>query len=341
MKKNLLMRFRSVRTSIVVSFGVLVVFALLTYFIISLQYTEDTVLDNSTEYTSQLIGQVNNDIDSYISYMENISFIVTHNSDVRDYLFTENLTPERSEELQERIVTLFQTVSSTREDITNIALLPDRRSPMINDGRDTLNPYTETEELEWYQEALDAGGQAAISTSHVQNAISGKYDWVVTLSRSITNNASPGVHGVFFVDLNYNAISDLCERISLGDKGYIYILDKDGGIVYHPQQQLIQVDGFGHIIVNPRLEPFLLGGKIIPRRHEQNGDLLILFPYGLRERKAVYTGHHDIGNDHVKQSTAVHRVIGLVGVPASGGLISVLSQEIADSAIQLFIVLHN
>ena len=128
MKKNLLMRFRSVRTSIVVSFGVLVVFALLTYFIISLQYTEDTVLDNSTEYTSQLIGQVNNDIDSYISYMENISFIVTHNSDVRDYLFTENLTPERSEELQERIVTLFQTVSSTREDITNIALLPDRRS---------------------------------------------------------------------------------------------------------------------------------------------------------------------------------------------------------------------
>lgn len=171
--------------------------------------------------------------------MENISFIVTHNSDVRDYLFTENLTPERSEELQERIVTLFQTVSSTREDITNIALLPDRRSPMINDGRDTLNPYTETEELEWYQEALDAGGQAVISTSHVQNAIAGKYDWVVTLSRSITNNASPGVHGVFFVDLNYNAISDLCERISLGDKGYIYILDKDGGIVYHPQQQLI------------------------------------------------------------------------------------------------------
>ena len=239
MKKNLLMRFRSVRTSIVVSFGVLVVFALLTYFIISLQYTEDTVLDNSTEYTSQLIGQVNNDIDSYISYMENISFIVTHNSDVRDYLFTENLTPERSEELQERIVTLFQTVSSTREDITNIALLPDRRSPMINDGRDTLNPYTETEKLEWYQEALDAGGQAVISTSHVQNAIAGKYDWVVTLSRSITNNASPGVHGVFFVDLNYNAISDLCERISLGDKGYIYILDKDGGIVYHPQQQLI------------------------------------------------------------------------------------------------------
>lgn len=239
MKKNLLMRFRSVRTSIVVSFGALVAFALFTYFIISLQYTQSTVLENSTEYTSQLIGQVNNDIDSYISYMENISFIVANNSDVRDYLFTENLTWERSGQLQERIVTLFQTVSDTREDITNIALLPDRREPLINDGRAELNSYTDIAELEWYQKALAAEGQAVISTSHVQNAIAGEYDWVVTLSRSITNKASPGVQGVFFVDLNYNSISDLCERISLGDRGYIYILDENGGIVYHPQQQLI------------------------------------------------------------------------------------------------------
>lgn len=239
MRGNRLLRFRSVRTTIAVSFGVLVACALLTYFIISLRYTENTVLENSTEYTSQLIGQVNNDIDSYISYMENISFIVASNSDVRDYLFTQNLNEERRKELQERIITVFQTVSDTREDITNMALLPDGREPVVNDGNDKLNPYIEVSELEWYQKALAADGQAVISTSHVQNAIAGKYDWVVTLSRSISNSASPGVTGVFFVDLNYNSIRDLCERISLGDKGYIYILDEDGGIVYHPQQQLI------------------------------------------------------------------------------------------------------
>ena len=239
MKNTLLSRFRSIRTSIIVSFGALVVFALLTYFIISLQYTEGTVLENSTEYTSQLIGQVNNDIDSYMSYMENISFIVTNNSDVRDYLFTENLTEERSEELQERILALFQTVSNTREDITNLALLSDRRPSLINDGEDSLNPYTEVTGLDWYQRALESEDQAVISTSHVQNAIAGKYDWVVTLSRSITNSASPGIYGVFFADLNYNAISELCERISLGERGYIFVLDENGGIVYHPQQQLI------------------------------------------------------------------------------------------------------
>ena len=239
MKKNLLMRFRSIRTSIIVAFGVLIVFALLTFLLISLQYTEDMVLENSTDYTSQLIGQVNNDIDSYMNYMENISFIVANNSDVRDYLFTENLTEERKSQLQERILTVFETVTDTRGDITNIGLLPDTRDPLINDGRASLNPYIDVTELSWYQEAFSADGQAVISSSHVQNAVRNQYDWVVTLSRSITSNVSPGVYGIFFVDLNYNSIRDLCERISLGQKGYIYILDRNGRIVYHPQQQLI------------------------------------------------------------------------------------------------------
>ena len=239
MKKSLLMRFRSIRTSIMVAFGALVMLALLIFLVISLQYTQDQVLKNSTEYTSQVIGQVNSDIDSYMDYMENISFIVSRNSDVRDYLFTENLTVDRTQYLKGRIIQVFQTVSDTRGDITNIGLLPQNRASVLNDGEDELNPYTKIGELSWYQEALALDGEAAISSSHVQNAVRDKYDWVVTLSRSITNTANPGVAGVFFVDLNYNSIRELCEKISLGNKGYIYILDRDGRIVYHPQQQLI------------------------------------------------------------------------------------------------------
>ena len=253
MKKSLLMRFRSIRTSIIVAFSALIIFSLLTYLLISLQYTEDTVLKNSREYTSQLIGQVNNDIDSYINHMENISYIVSSNTDVRDYLFTENLSEERARELRERITTVFRTVVDTRGDIINIALLPQNRKPVINDGWAELNPYAKVTAMSWYQEALMLQGKAAISSSHVQNAVRDKYNWVVTLSRSITNKISPGVCGVFFVDLNYNSIQELCEHISLGNKGYVYILDKDGSIVYHPQQQLIY-SGMKHELISEVME---------------------------------------------------------------------------------------
>lgn len=40
-----------------------------------------------------------------------------------------------------------------------------------------------------------------------------------------------------FLDLNYSAISELCAQSSMGDKGYVFILDQNGNIVYHPQQQ--------------------------------------------------------------------------------------------------------
>lgn len=40
-----------------------------------------------------------------------------------------------------------------------------------------------------------------------------------------------------FIDLNYSAISELCDQNSIGDKGYVFILDQDGNIVYHPSQQ--------------------------------------------------------------------------------------------------------
>ena len=82
-EKNFLTRFRSIRTSIIFSFALLIIFALLIFLVLSLKLTRETALENSAEYTSQLIGQVNNDIDSYIGYMENISVIVASSKEVR------------------------------------------------------------------------------------------------------------------------------------------------------------------------------------------------------------------------------------------------------------------
>ena len=64
--------------------------------------------------------------------------------------------------------------------------------------------------------------------------------WVITLSRGIRNlNSGSGreKEGVFFIDLNYSAISELCNQGMVGTQGYAFILDADGNIVYHPQQQ--------------------------------------------------------------------------------------------------------
>ena len=79
-------------------------------------------------------------------------------------------------------------------------------------------------EMDWYQKALLSGNEAVISSSHVQNVVQNDYKWVVTLSRGLVNPVNNQIEGVFFVDLNYSSINDLCEKISLGSKGYILSL---------------------------------------------------------------------------------------------------------------------
>ena len=238
LKLNPLFHFRSIRTTILVSFSALIVSGLLVFLLLSLDYTTDTVLNNSSSYTLQLIDQVNADIDSYISYMDNLSDMMVGSVDVRNYLFRYN-SEENKEAITQRLLNTFKTLKDSREDIYNIGIISNNGAYLINDGTDKLNAYMDYREMDWYQKALLSDKEAVISSSHVKNVVQNDYKWVVTLSRGLVNPVSNQVEGVFFVDLNYSSINDLCEKISLGSKGYIFVVEENGGIVYHPQQHLL------------------------------------------------------------------------------------------------------
>ena len=63
-----------------------------------------------------------------------------------------------------------------------------------------------------------------LSSSHVQHVIKDQRPWVITLSREVHNFYGTGnSDGVVFIDLNYSAISELCDQNSIGDKGYVFI----------------------------------------------------------------------------------------------------------------------
>ena len=233
------MRFKNIRTSILVSFSVLIISALLIFTAFSMQYTQDAVIENSQDYAMQLVEQVNGNLDTYIDYMENIAYMITRNQDAGVFLKNE------SEETRKRLTEQFQTILDSRPDISSLGILGENGTVLINRGEDTLNPYVDYHEVDWYQQALNQtaaylnGRKAVISASHVQNVIEDSYLWVVTLSVPITDNESGEVLGVFFADLNYSSINSLGKNISLGNRGYVFIVDDEENIIYHPQQQLL------------------------------------------------------------------------------------------------------
>ncbi|WP_180270771.1 cache domain-containing sensor histidine kinase [Sporanaerobium hydrogeniformans] len=206
-----------------------------TYF--SLKLTKQTTLENSIKYMKELTEQMNYSIESYIKYMENISHMLNQNADVRNYLMLDAGTTEQKL-AKKRVTEQIATTLNIREDIRNIAVIGINGRILLNNGV-TINPYMNVREQSWYKKALDQKEGFAISTSHVQNIVEYEYPWVVTLSSAIQDKGGTSNIGVLLVDLNYKVIEDLCKRIELEDKGYIFIIDEAGNLVYHPNQKMI------------------------------------------------------------------------------------------------------
>ena len=242
-KPNLITRmfgkFKSIQSTMLVSFSALMVLAMLVFMVIAMRYTSGTIYENSINYMSQIIQQVNYDIDTYIEYMENISSVIAKSSDVPRYLFDQNQTEAEREAEKERILTQFQTIMESRDDIYNVAAVAKNGRYIINQGDDELTGDGDIESLDWDQAAMESKSGIAVASSHVENAIPSSYKWVIPLSRALVNNQTGEREGLFFVDLNYSAISDLCSNNSIEEKGYIFVLDAEGNIVYHPKQQLM------------------------------------------------------------------------------------------------------
>nr|WP_295680762.1 sensor histidine kinase [uncultured Lachnoclostridium sp.] len=232
-------QFKTIRSKILVSFLVLIIPMIVIATRISMTYTENSVVMNSMEYTTQLITQMNSDVDSYIGYMENISQLIMMDGDVHTFLNNAYEELEIRQLAKDRVINQFETILDIRNDITNLAIIGTNGRYLLNRGKDEINPYIDVKQKEWYKKAIEGNGNIYISSSHVQNIVNGSYQWVVSLSRAIIDRQNGEVIGALLVDLNYNVINNLCKKITLGNKGYLFLLDEQGNIIYHPKQQLI------------------------------------------------------------------------------------------------------
>lgn len=79
-------------------------------------------------------------------------------------------------------------------------------------------------------------GEEYISAPHVVSLFEGYYPWAVTVISAL--NAESTEKWVS-LDISCTNISSYINGIGVGQRGYCFLMDSDGNIVYHPQQQLI------------------------------------------------------------------------------------------------------
>ena len=222
----------SIRYIISFSFTVVAIVGMLivgiSFYLKSIHTTETIVLENN----KAIIEQVNLNLDSYLRNMMKVSDGIYYNATKMKDLANDNIDKEMN--------LLYETNKSL---LVSICLFSEYGEVIAASPIAQLKNYIDPRNNEWFINAIDKIENLHFSTPHVQNLFvdnNYKYRWVVSLSRSVELTYDGKiVPGVLLVDMNFSGIEQICKNVNMGKSGYIYLIDSNGEIIYHPRQQLI------------------------------------------------------------------------------------------------------
>ena len=75
-----------------------------------------------------------------------------------------------------------------------------------------------------------------MTAPHVETIFDRYYPWVVTMTARLDKG---GEAAWVSLDLSFSSLSSYINNVGIGTRGYCFLLDAGGNIIYHPQQQLI------------------------------------------------------------------------------------------------------
>ena len=183
--------------------------------------------------SQRVLAQVNLNLDAYLRGMMRVS-------DTMYYRVIKNADLD-SDSLDAQMALLYE---SNRDSLVSIAVFAQSGELVSATPLATLKKSVAPQRQDWFAAAVDRIENLHFSTPHVQNLFEDpdyRYRWVVSLSRQVELTRAGSIEGgVLRVDMSFSGIEQICKDVELASSdGYLYLIDGDGEIIYHPRQQLI------------------------------------------------------------------------------------------------------
>lgn len=190
--------------------------------------TEEMISENN----KSILEQVNLNLDNYLRNMMKVSDTTYYNVIKKKDIATDSLDKEMD--------LLYET---NKDSLISICVFSEDGQVVAASPVGQLKSSVDPRESDWFSKAMSRKENLHFSTPHVQNLfvdLDNKYHWVVSLSRAVelTSNKKT-TFGVLLVDMNFSGIEQICKNVNMGKTGYVYLIDREGEIIYHPRQQLI------------------------------------------------------------------------------------------------------
>ncbi len=223
---------RNLRVVIAASFTMIAVIGMLAIGVIFYSTYTNSSKQQTIKDNMKLVNQVELNLTNYLRNMMRISDAMYYNV-IKDADFSD-------ETIDSELALLYE---ANRDHLVSIACFDNQGELVAATPVNTLKEHAEITTQSWFEEAIRKPENLHFSSSHVQNLFvdsNDRYYWVISLSRGVEltkDGTTSG--GILVVDMNFSGIEHLFAKVNSGDMGYMYLINQEGEIIYHPQQNLI------------------------------------------------------------------------------------------------------
>lgn len=223
---------RSFRFMISMSFTFVALTGMILITAVLLKRYEGTMERQVLADSQKLIGQVEMNLNTYLRSM-------MRNSDAVYYNVIKKVDFDK-DDISRELSLLYE---ANKDNLVSIACFTREGELLGAAPVGSLKKDVDITSQSWFVAASDKMENLHFSDLHVQNIFenkSGRYYWVVSLSRGVELTSDGKMSGgILLVDMNFSGIQQLFTEVNSDGKGYVYLIGRDGEIIYHPKQNLI------------------------------------------------------------------------------------------------------
>ncbi len=223
---------RSIRNSIFIYFTITSLVAVLLIVISIYSRLSSQLYDTVKQENVNLVNRVDSSMEVYLRNIMKLSDTIYYG-----IIKNANLSEDS---IGEKLTLLY---NNNKEQVSNIALISKEGEPISVVPAARFRKNFKAEDEEWFVNALNKTENIHFTLPHVQKMFEkgdNSYKWVISMSRAVEITVGGSTEqAVLLIEMAYQGLEEVLDEVTLGNGGYIYLMDSNGDIIWHPKFELI------------------------------------------------------------------------------------------------------
>lgn len=223
---------RSIRNSIFIYFTITSLVAVLLIVISIYSRLSSQLYDTVKQENVSLVNRVDSSMEVYLRNIMKLSDTIYYG-----IVKNANLSEDS---IGEKLTLLY---NNNKEQVSNIALISKEGEPISVVPAARFRKNFKAEDEEWFVNALNKTENIHFTLPHVQKMFEkgdNGYNWVISMSRAVEITVGGSTEqAVLLIEMAYQGLEEVLDEVTLGNGGYIYLMDSNGDIIWHPKFELI------------------------------------------------------------------------------------------------------